>query len=441
VFNYLIMKNLNKMKKHNIPLIPFLLFVSATLFGQQKEENTKIDLMLITGDYKQVIDTCRQILAVDSLNADIYYKMGLAYQNILSEDPALVCFIKAATIAPENKGYNFMVAKGYYSRGKLNKAKPLLSSLYSNDTLNWIYAYYLTSIYMQEGNYDESTKIYKRFYENDSTNYIYIDKLGFALLRKGEFEPAIGLFSRSLAINDKNINAIKNVAYLYTMTFRADTAIQILTRGIKIDPTDMDLYIRRATLYFSLNYTKRAMDDYLKILSSGDSSVVYIKRAGIGYSNNLQPRDAIKYLSLAHKKDTSDYETLTIMAQNFNKLKDPENAIKCYNKVLEILKPVTGRFGITYLMIAETQKQTGAYKEAIETYLKAQKYVNDPNLYMIIGNLYDEKLNNPAKAITYYQMFLDNLKNARMNFTPQYVESIRARLEYLKNPPPVKKQP
>jgi tetratricopeptide (TPR) repeat protein len=225
------------------------------------------------------------------------------------------------------------------------------------------------------------------------------------------------------------------------MTYRADTAIKILTGGIKLDPSDMDLYTRRAALYYSLNYTKRAMDDYLKILASGDSSVVYIKRAGIGYANNLQPRDAIKYLSLAHKKDTADYETLTYMAQNYNKLDDSKNAIKCYNKVVGILTPVSGRLGLTCIMLAETQNQSGLYKEAIETYLKAQKYVNDPNLYMIIGNIYDEKLNNPAKAITYYQQFLDNLKNARMKFSAEYIESISKRLEYLKNPPPAKKLP
>jgi hypothetical protein len=92
-------------------------------------------------------------------------------------------------------------------------------------------------------------------------------------------------------------------------------------------------------------------------------------------------------------------------------------------------------------MVAENQKQAGLNKAAIDSYLKAQVYVNDPNLYMIIGNIYDEKLNNPQKAIYYYQLFLDNLKNARMTFTADYIDAIKKRVEYLKNPEAYKNNP
>jgi len=59
---------------------------------------------------------------------------------------------------------------------------------------------------------------------------------------------------------------------------------------------------------------------------------------------------------------------------------------------------------------------------------------------MIIANLYDEKLNDIPKAIYYYELFLDNLKTARMPFGTDYIESVKKRLDYLKNPKPVNKQ-
>jgi tetratricopeptide (TPR) repeat protein len=406
----------------------------CNLSGQTAPDYSKIDLMLVRGDYERVVDTCRLILSSDSLNADIWFRLGTAYQSFLPDDKSFDCFLKAASIDTANNRYNFMLARAYYGKGKNIEAGELLEKLAASDSMNWNYAYYLTSVYMQDGKYDESIKIYTRFYNNDSTNYLFLDKLGFACLRKGEYEAGIQYFGKSLQINSKNLNAIKNVAHLYTMTFRSDTAIKILTRGIEIDPSDMDLYVRRASLFFSKNYTKKAMDDYLKIMSSGDSSVIYIKRTGIGYSYNLQPRLAIKYLLLANKRDTADLETLNFLAQNYRQMNDLENSTIYYNKVANALIPSAHRLGISYLMVAENQKQAGLNKASIETYLKAQVYVNDPNLYMIIGNIYDEKLNNPQKAIYYYQMFLDNLKNARMNFTADYVDAIKKRVEYLKNP-------
>ncbi len=412
----------------------FLGLFCNILPGQNTTDYSKIDLMLVRGEYERVVDTCRLILDSDSLNAEIWFRLGTAYQSYLPDDKSFDCFLKAASIDTANNRYNFMLARSYYAKGKNKLAGELLEKLSASDSMNWNYAYYLTSVYMQDGKYDESIKIYTRFYNNDSTNYLFLDKLGFACLRKSEYEPGIKYFSKSLEINSKNINAIKNVAHLYTMTFRSDTAIKILTRGIEIDPSDMDLYVRRASLYFSKNYTKRALDDYLKIISSGDSSVIYIKRAGIGYTYNLQPRLAIKYLLLANKRDTADLETLNFLAQNYRQVNDLENSIIYYTKVVNALTPSVQRLGISYLMVAENQKQAGLNKAAIDSYLKAQVYVNDPNLYMIIGNIYDEKLNNPQKAIYYYQLFLDNLKNARMNFSYEYVDAIKKRVEYLKNP-------
>jgi len=405
------------------------------LMAQNIPVNSRIDLMLIRGDYEKVIDTCKQILTYDSLNPEIHYKMGIAYQNTLEEDLSLNSYYQAANLNPDNKVYNFMLAKGYYGKEKFKLAEPLLSKLCSIDSMNWVYAYYLTSIYMQSNKFDEAINIYKRFLMKDSNNYVYLDKIAFASLKKEDFMYATDLYNKSLSINNKNLTAIKNLAYLYSVTMKSDTAIQLLTKGIEIDSSDMDLYARRAQLYYSKNYTKRALDDYLVILASGDSSEIYLKRAGIGYSYNLQPREAIIYLLKAYKTDSSDYETCSFLGQCYYKIKDMKNSIYYYNRVIKILTPVNLQLGLTYVLYAESQKSNVMYQDAIASYLKAQSIKSDPNIYMIIANIYDEKFNDKEKAIYYYQKFLDNFKNSKMNFTPDYVETIKKRLEFLKKNP------
>ena len=307
------------MKKRSLFLVVALILFCTAASGQSVRDYSKIDIKLIHGEYNKVIDTCRQILSSDSLDPELYYKMGLAYQNLMHDDKSFDCFLRAHSISPENRLYKYMVAKGYFVKGKNNKARPLLESLCAADSMNWAYAHYLTSIYMQEKMYDESLKVYQRFYDRDSSDYVILDKIGFALLRKGFYPSAIEYYNKSLAINTTNISSIKNLSFLYASTLRADTALKLLTMGIETDPEDLDLYIRRAALNFSYNYTKRALDDYLKILATGDSSVLYLKRAGIGYSNNLQPDKAIEYLLLAYKVDSSDYEVSSYLARNYKK--------------------------------------------------------------------------------------------------------------------------
>lgn len=294
---------------------------------------------------------------------------------------------------------------------------------------------------MQEGKYDESIKIYNRFYEQDSVNYLFMDKIGFACLRKGDSDKAIDMFNSSLALDQKNINAIKNLAYLYAVSSRIDTAIKLLTKGIQIDPSDMDLYARRAALNYSINYNKRALNDYLKILSSGDSSVLYLKRAGIGYTNNLQPREANVYLLKAYKKDTSDLEVLSFLARNYGKINDLKKSAYYYSHITEILNPFVFQLGINYILLAEVLKSDSLYSAAISAYNKSQEYRSDNSIYINIANLYDEKLKDIPKAIYYYELFLNKQKNSRNSFNSDYIESIKKRIESLKKTNQQAKQP
>ena len=422
------------MKRIFLTIILLVFVVSFHLLAQNKPDNSKIDMMLIRGDFKRVIDTCKQILVVDTLNSEVYYKLGLAYQNLLSDDKSFDCFLQAATISPDNNNYNFTLAKNYYTKGKNSQAKPILLKLCASDSMNWAYAYYLTSIYMQEQKYDESIIIYDWFYKQDSTNYVFMDKIGFACLRKGDSDKAIDMFNSSLALNPKNINAIKNVAYLYAVTNRIDTAIQLLTRGIEIDPADMDLYARRAALNYSINYNKRALNDYLKILSSGDSSFLYLKRAGIGYTNNFQRKEAMVYLLKAYKKDTADSEVLNFLARNYRDLNDLKSSALYYNRIINILTPAIYQLGLNYILLAEVLKSGNQYNDAISAYNKSQEYRSDISIYINIANLYDEKLKNTPKAIYYYELFLDKVKTSQMNYTKIYIQAIKERVEYLKNP-------
>ena len=419
------------MKKVLLAPLFISVFFTLDLYSQESKDYSKIDLMLIKGEYEKAIDTCKMILSVDSLNSEIYYMMGLAFQNQLPDDKSFDCFMKAMTISPGNNIYTYMVAKAYFNKNKFGQAKPLFESLCRADSVNWNYAYYLTSVYLQEEKYDESIKVYKRFYDRDPKNYIYLDKLGFANLRKGKNSIAIDFFSRSLTINPHDINALKNISYLYAVTHKIDTAIQLLKRGITIDPTDMDLYARRAALNYSLHYTKRALDDYLVILASGDSSFLYLKRAGIGYANNLQPKESNIYLLKAWQKDTTDLEIMFFLARNYDKIKEFRKSALFYNQIIETITPLTIQLSRSYILLGEVLKSDGQYKEAINAYIKSQETRSDPSISMIIANIYDEKLNDIPKAIYYYQQFLNNQKRLGY-FNDDYIQKIKDRIEALK---------
>ncbi|HUX95207.1 MAG TPA: hypothetical protein VMV47_05680 [Bacteroidales bacterium] len=291
---------------------------------------------------------------------------------------------------------------------------------------------------MKSERYNDALNIYKRFLRSDPSNCTYLDKTAFVYLRKGSFQNAIDLLNISLSINRENLNAIKNLSYLYASTSRWDTAVAILSMGMNIDTSDMDLYARRAQLYFSRDYTKRAMDDYLVILNSGDSSKLYLKRVGIGYSYNLQPQKAIPYLLLAYRADTTDYETCSYLGQCYSRTGDSRESILFYKKAGKILYPFHIQLAYTYFQCAASQADAGFNVEAIENLRKAYAIDDNISYLMTIANLYDEKLGDKKNAVIYYRSFIDKLKNPlnkeqylNAPFPPEYIEKIMKRLEYL----------
>lgn len=259
-----------------------------------------------------------------------------------------------------------------------------------------------------------------------------MDKIGFACLKKGDFDKAIDMLSRSLELNPKNINAIKNLAYLRSRTFSVSTAIKLLTKGIEIDSTDMDLYARRATINYTIFNYKLALDDYLRILSSGDSSAFNLKRAGLSFAHIFEQQEAVNYLLKAYKKDTTDLEVLSNLAQNYRVLNDLKNSAYYYRCLIDLLTPFSDKLGLNYLLLAEILKADSQYIEAINAYIKSQEFRNDISVYMIIANLYDEKLKDTSKAIRYYELYLNKLKNSKDKYDADYSESIRKRIESLK---------
>lgn len=409
--------------------LSFLLLFSISVKAQNNYH--QVDSLLIQGEYLKAADICNGILKRDSLNPEIYYKMGIAYQNLMLSDKSSSAFIHAVKLAPENVKYNFSLGKYYYTSGKTKQAEPIFKKLFIADSLNWIYGYYLTDMYMQKGAFTKALSIYERFYKNDTTNLSFLDKIGFCNLKMGNLDTAQIIFEKSLSQNNKNIPAIKNLSYIYYRKDMIDTAIYLLNKGIEYDSTDMDLYSRRADTYYSQNYHFRARPDYLKILASGDSSKLVLKRIGIGLAYNDQPTDALSYLLPAFQKDSGDFEISSYLGQTYNKLKQYNKSIRYYSKVLKLLSQVSKQIDYTNLQLADTYRDSSLYNEAIKYYDKLLNSQYQGRICMTIANLYDEKLKDYEKAILYYQLFINNLKNNEFVFPTVYIENVRNRLNWL----------
>ena len=406
-------------------------FLFTIKTGSAQPNNLRlIDSLLFQGDFSNVVNSCIENLKSDSLNPELFYKLGVAYQNLMVFDKSLIAYSQASRLAPENTKYNFALAKYYYTSGRTKLAEPLFTKLYTQDTLNWIYGYYLTDLYMQKGLFNNALNIYSRFYKNDTTNLSFLDKIGFCFLRMGKLDTARSVFEKSLSIQNKNIPALKNLSYIYSRKNMIDTAIYQLNKGLEYDSTDIDLYYRRADIYYQQNYHFRARPDYLRVLASGDSSKLVLKRLGIGLAYNDQPTDALPYLLEAFKKDSNDFEISSYLGKTYYRLKSYKKSLRYYNKVLKLIDPISKQIDYTNVLIADVYKDSSLYDQAIKYYTKSMNSAYSGRICMTIANIYDEKLKNFDKAIQYYQLFLNNPDKNEF-YLPDYVKNVKNRLNWI----------
>lgn len=415
----------------SILIISAVLLACTTLTAQKNNSVSNLDALLIQGDYAEVVDKCAELIKSDSLNPEIYYKLGLAYQNLMQSEKSINAFSNALKLDPESKKYNFTLARYYFNLGRIKPALPIFTNLFKQDSTNWIFAYYLSDIYMQKGNFNDAFPIYRQFYLSDTTNTTYIDKYAFCNLRLMNYDTAIYLYEKSITLNDKNNAVRKNLSFLYHKIGMIDSAIYHLTKGIEIDSSDYDLYNRRGDIYFGQNLHFKAGMDYNKVLSSGDSSKIVLKRMGIGLLYNKQNIDALKYFKAAYNTDSGDFEIPSYLGQVYYNLKQYKKSIRYYNKVLELLSIFLKQSDYTHALIADSYKDSSLYKEAISHYTISFNNKYSANICMTLAHIYDKEMKNYDKAIYYYQLFLNNKGKNEFYLGPDYIQNVKRRLDYL----------
>lgn len=178
---------------------------------------------------------------------------------------------------------------------------------------------------------------------------------------------------------------------------KTSASVQEISAQIEQDPTNPELYYRRAIIYFDQSYLDKALSDVNQSIALQESNALYhFQKARILYAMN-KTIDATKAYekAIALKPDFTDAKLR--LAELYYVVKEHKKSLDLYNNVLASdAKNTTALFfkGMNY-------KEMGDTSSAIQVFQKAFEF--DANYYdavMQLGNLY-AGLGNKA-ALDYY---------------------------------------
>lgn len=142
-------------------------------------------------------------------------------------------------------------------------------------------AYYnLGLIYLNQGNIPEAYKYLQKAVELDPTDADAWNNLGVTLGDRNDMTAAREAFERALRINPSHLLAIQNLVKLDNYEGRTADAIALLHKAIDVSPSDADLRIGLALLYFEAKDLTRASEAFKRAIQIQPTNVE--ARNGLG---------------------------------------------------------------------------------------------------------------------------------------------------------------
>ncbi len=193
---------------------------------------------------------------------------------------------------------------------------------------------------------------------------------GHRYLKKGDREKALILLGKALSIDKNHLGALKDLSELYTWLHKFDKAIEMYEDILRLKPKDRKAKYSLAKVYtWSKNYP-RAVALYSELIQATndkqfkkDLAEIYI------WDNQLDKAKGL--LDEVLKESPSDYEARFLLAKTLQYLKQPDEAIKIYNQLLDeqdrkYEPAIMQLMAESYTVKAEFTKSEEKYREIIE---------------------------------------------------------------------------
>jgi tetratricopeptide (TPR) repeat protein len=155
----------------------------------------------------------RQILEVDSANAEAHYQLGIVLAQQRKLDEAISCFEQACRLKPDS----------------LEMAQNLRRALAARDYLQGM-------AFSAQGNLSEAAACYRRVLQLQSDNVAAQGNLGHILRKQGMLEESAACYRRILELDPKCAEAHNDLGITSEQQSRLDEAIGHYRRAVELRP-------------------------------------------------------------------------------------------------------------------------------------------------------------------------------------------------------------
>lgn len=216
----------------------------------------------------------------------------------------------------------------------------------------------ISNIYLGQDMYDTVLTMSTNYLERDSTNHVIAPIRGLAQYGLKDYKGSYETFKKSLEYGCDELSGYWYLGLSKYMDKEYRNAREWFKKALQLDSADANIpyYIGMTYAKESSHYHETA-EKYLNMAESmlqPDSTMMYKISSSKGelYINSEQFDKAVRQLEAARKYGELQPSQLSALGYAYRRLKDYDNAMKCYNRYLEIGKRGTAMWKFVEAEIA-----------------------------------------------------------------------------------------
>jgi len=392
-----------------------LLLLSHAVFSQNQVDS--IDYFIKQYNYQKALELIEQTDIADNL-----YKKGTILKNLNQYQEAIICFNQLLENNPADVQILVELASCFESLNNYKASQTLLIKALEFQPNNLFLIQKLGNAYYQNENFNKAIDLYLQA-ENYGETYFLSKQIARCYERLDSIDMSITYYTKALEFNQFDAQTTLRLANIYRKLGETVNGLFLTEQYLKNDSTNTKVLAINALFHYLYNKFPEAVYKFERCLELNDTSYFVIKNLGYSYFKNKNFDSAKTYLEMAFKRDSTNAELcyMTGMACAYSVYK--KQAVEYLSKSIDLLTPSPLLLSGIYTEMGKAYTGDYQYKNALNAYLKALELnPNDTILVFTIASHYDSWINDPKKALDYYQKFMDTSPEQKNKALPKLIK-------------------
>ncbi len=338
-----------------------------------------------------------------------FYLKALSEIRLGRADSAIRTLRAALQLHPDSHVVKRMLAAQLFEAGAYPEASAYYESFAREDSGNaeaWLKLAQIASFRQQ---YDRAIPLLHRLLVIDSVNLGGLILLGETLTRMND-TAAVAVYEKAYRLLPGNQQVAYALANWHIQLDRPGNAVPLCEQVLEGDSANIRFLKLLGFAFYKMNDYPQSAVQFGKAIALGDSSAFAFKYAGIACYLDVPFPEAIRFLTVASRLDSTDAEVHFFLGTSLGTTTRKKEAMFHLEKSLDLIKPDPAVIARIYSEQGNIMRLETEYEKAYSLYKKAwHADTTNPMAVYYMASILDNSLHRSREALADYSLFLERL--------------------------------